>query len=283
MKGSANDLVNSMADHVTMPDVYLRIRALINEPDSEIEDYVDAVRFDPVLAARVIKVANSSFFGYSNKIYSLEQAVSFIGLIQLHDVLLSILTIRSFAAIPNEVVNLFEFWRTSIHCGIVARILAQKCALAASERLFVSGLLHDIGHVLIYLKSPELAQEAIMMSMEQSIPVYIAERKLLGFDYAQAGCELMQLWHLPTNYKRTTEYHLIPGKASQFQVEAAIVHLARHIVMVCDNGKFSDTLTDLLDPAVWHLTKLSEPDVEESTQEASSYVNEVLNLLLPNV
>ncbi len=283
MKGSANDLVKSMADRVTMPDAYVRIRALINEPDSEIEDYVDAVRFDPVLAARVVKVANSSFFGYSNKIRSLEQAVSFIGVMQLHDVLLSILTIRSFAAIPNEVVNLFEFWRTSIHCGIVARILAQKCALMASERLFVSGLLHDVGHVLIYLKSPELAQEAMMMSMEQSIPVHAAERELLGFDYAQAGSELMQLWHLPTNYKRTTEYHLTPGKASQFQVEAAIVHLARHIVMVCDSGSFGDTDAKFLDPAVWKLTKLSESDVEESGQEASKYVNEVLGLLLPNV
>ena len=283
MNGSANDLVKSIADRVTMPDVYVRIRALINQPDSEIEDYVDAVRFDPVLAARVIKVANSSFFGYSNKIRSLEQAVSFIGVIQLHDVLLSILTIRSFAAIPNEVVNLFEFWRTSIHCGIVARILAQKCALMASERLFVSGLLHDVGHVLIYLKSPELAQEAIMMSMEQSMPVYMAERKLLGFDYAQAGSELMQLWHLPINYKRTTEFHLTPGEASQFQVEAAIVHLARHIVMVCETGNFSDTYSELLDPAVWNLTKLSESDVEDSGQEASKYVNEVLELLLPNV
>lgn len=272
-----------MADHVTMPDVYVRIRALINKPDSEIEDYVDAVKFDPVLAARVVKVANSSFFGYSNKIRSLEQAVSFIGVMQLHDVLLSILTIRSFAAIPNEVVNLFEFWRTSIHCGIVSRILARKCALMASERLFVSGLLHDVGHVLIYLKSPELAQEAIMMSIEESIPVHMAEQKLLGFDYAQAGSELMQLWHLPANYKRTTEYHLTPGTASQFQVEAAIVHLARHIVMVCDAGNFSDTGAELLDPAVWDLTKLSESDVAESGQEASQYVNEVLDLLLPNV
>jgi len=283
MNRPANNLVKSVADRVSMPEVYVRIRSLINQPDSDIEDYVEVVRCDPVLAARVVKVANSSFFGYSRKTNSLEQAVSYIGVIQLHDVLLSILTIRSFAAIPNDIINLFEFWRVSVHCGVVSRILAEKCSLMASQRLFVSGMLHDIGHVLIYLKKPEAAQEAIMESIEQSIPLHLAERKLLGFDYIQAGIELMRLWHLPDSYEKTTEYHLQPGAAEQFQVEAAIVHLARHIVMRRDNDMPGAAGTEQVDPAVWNLTNLTQSVVDEVELEAPKYINEVLGLLLPVV
>ncbi len=283
MNLSVNQLVNSVADRVGMPEVYVKIRTLINQPDSDIDDFVDVVRIDPVLAARVVKVANSGFFGYSKKINSLEQAVSFIGVIQLHDVLLSILTIRSFAAIPNDIINLFEFWRTSVHCGVVSRILAEKCSVMASQRLFVSGMLHDIGHVLIYLKNPEAAQEAIMASIEQSIPLHIAERSVLGFDYVQAGVELMRVWHLPESYRKTTQYHLQPSHAEQFQTEAAIVHLARYIVMQSDAEKLGEVDNTKIDPIVWGLTNLPESIVDEVKQEAGQHVNEVLGLLLPNV
>ncbi len=258
MKTSSTDLVKSVLDRITMPEVYVRIRALINNPNANIDDYVDAVNSDPAMAARVIKIANSSFFGYSKIFDSVEHAVNYIGVIQLHDVLLGTIAMRSFVAIPDHVVNLLGFWKTSVACGIVARILAKRCDLLASERLFVSGLLHEIGHVVIYLKLPELAQQALFSAMERSIPIHLAERELIGFDYAQVGSELMRLWHLPINYQETTAFHLEPAKATQYQAETAIVHLARYITSIDESGDEPSLFHEQIDPIVWTLTDLSE-------------------------
>ena len=281
MKSSSTDLVKSVLDRITIPDVYVRIRALINDPNAHIDDYVDVVNTDPVMASRIIKIANSSFFGYSKVFDSVERAVSYIGVIQLQDVLLGTIAMRSFVAIPDNVVNLLDFWKTSVECGIVARILARRCDLLASERLFVSGLLHEIGHVVIYLKLPELAQQALFSAMDRSIPVYLAERELIGFDYAQVGSELMRLWHLPASYQETTAFHTEPAKATQYQAETAIVHLARHITFIDESDNEPSRFYEQIDPIVWTLTNLSEAVIGDVRQEARQHYSEVMRLLLP--
>ena len=216
MTSPSTDLVKSVLGRITLPEVYVRIRALIDNPSTQIDDYVDVVNIDPVMAARIVKIANSTFFGYSKMLPTVERAVSYIGVVQLHDVLLGTIAMRSFSTIPAHVINLLAFWQSSVACGIIARILAHRCSLPASERLFVSGLLHEIGHIVMYLKRPELAQQALVRAAERSIPIYIAERELIGFDDAQVGSELMRLWHLPINYQETTGFHPEPAKATQY-------------------------------------------------------------------
>ena len=277
----AQDYLNSIAELVTMPEVYRRIRKLIAAPNSKIEDYVEVVDADPALAARIIRIANSTFFGYSRETDSLEGAISLIGIMQLHDLLLSSLAIRAFSGIPNNIVNLHDFWRSSIFCGISARMLARKCRVPASERLFTSGLLHEIGHIVMYTQDPEKAQEILLTSEQQSKPIYLMEREKLGFDYAQLGCEVMRLWHLPESYQEITEFHPEPEKSTQFKIETSIVHLAHSMALCEETGSEFNENPLSIAPAAWKTTKLHDQVIEEVRTEARLHVDEVIDSLWP--
>ncbi len=285
----AYKLVNSIANNITLPEVYRRIRVLIVTPDSKIEDYVAVIQTDPALALRLINITNSSFFGYMDSSFygyvrkadTLKKAIAFIGIMQLHDILLSTLVIRAFSGIPDHIINLQSFWHSAVFSGIAARIIAKKYSLPASERMFTSGLLHEIGHIVMYAKAPEIAQDSLMESEQFTKPLVIVQREKLGFDYAELGYELMRIWHLPESYQQITANHAEPEKALEFKTETAIVNLARKITLAEDLGtEFSlDQLPTFPKPNKNII--LSKDDIDEITIQGRFYVDEVLNLLWP--
>jgi HD-like signal output (HDOD) protein len=238
------------------------------------------IHSDPALVTRFIKIANTSFFGYPRKVNNIEQAISLIGVMQIHDVLISSLAMRAFAGIPDDIVNLAAFWQNSVYCGILARLIAKKCMLPASQRFFALGLFHDIGHVVLYAKKPELAREALRYSLQQGESLFRVERKILGFDYGQLGCELMRLWQLPENFQEITQYHIEPEQAQHYPLETAVVHLAYSITQI-DNGHSEPPA--LFSPLAWKLTKLNDGDIKPIRAEAQKHVEEVLNALWPFV
>jgi len=285
----AHKLINSIANNITLPEVYQRIRALIVIPDSKVDDYVAVIQTDPALAMRIIKIANSSFFGYMNsarygyvrKADTLEKAIAYIGIIQLHDILLSTLAIRAFSGIPEHIINLQSFWHSAVFTGISARILAKKYSLPASDRLFTTGLLHEIGHIIMYVKVPEVTQDCLIESEQLAKPLVIVQQEKLGFDYAHLGSEIMHLWHLPESYQQVIADHADPEQALEFKIEVAIVNLARKITLAEYRGvEFSLDQLPLFPKANQgvHLTK---DDIEEVTIQGRFYVDEVLGLLWP--
>lgn len=278
----ARELVDCLAEQITLPEVYRGIRRLIAMPDSKINDYVDLINSDSALSTRLIKIANTRFFGYPRKADTTEQAISLIGVMQIHDVLLSGLVMRAFAGIPNEVVNLIAFWENSVYCGIVSRIIAKRCMQPASQRFFAFGLFHDIGHIVMYAKRPELAQQALMHSLQMGVSLFKAEREIFGFDYGQLGSELMRLWHLPENFQEITQFHFEPEHAQHCQMETAIVHLAYIATQFRSDSNSSDKLSAVASPLAWELTKLNKnDDIEPIMRDAQQYVDEVFNALWP--
>lgn len=277
----AHNLLTSVAEKIPLPAVYHSIRGLLARPDAKIDDFVDVINLDPALATRIIRIANSQFFGYSREAKTVEQAISLIGTIQLHDLLLSSLAIRAFSGIPSDVINQEAFWRSCAYCGITARLLAKKCMLPSSERLFTLGLLHEIGHLVMYAKIPELMQDVFFELQESYKPLHELEREKIGFDYGQVSSEIMQLWHLPENYCEIARYHMEPEKAQNNKIEMVLVNLARTI---------EQTEEDMLRTVVSSILKrhnavlkdlLTNNDVENIQNSARLHVEEVIDCLWP--
>ncbi|MBD9357827.1 HDOD domain-containing protein [Methylomonas sp. EbA] len=118
-----------LAEKISMPEVYQKIRLLLEKPDARIRDYVAVLHTDSMLTIRIIRMANSSFFGFNRKADDLYDAISLIGTIQLHDWLLSSLCMRTFCNIPGAVLDLKQFWLHAIECGIACRTLAKLSGL----------------------------------------------------------------------------------------------------------------------------------------------------------
>lgn len=217
-----------------MPEVYLDIRRMIRNPDARISDFVKIIEADSMLSVRVIRMANSDYLGFPRKSENLHQAINLIGVMQLHDLLLSSLSLRTFSSIPEQILNLGAFWHYGVQCGIAASTLTRYTTIPAGNYLFTLGLLHEVGHVLMYLKSPELSFQALDASQTQEITITDLEREYLGFDYGQLGAALMQFWHLPEVYQQVAAYHLQPDLADDnYRLEVQIVHLAHAI---CQNS-----------------------------------------------
>ncbi|MDP1704158.1 MAG: HDOD domain-containing protein, partial [Sulfurimicrobium sp.] len=184
MTVSASDLVQDIGGLITLPDVYLRINRLIEDPDSSIAGIAAAVSQDPSFTVRLLRVANSALYSFPSSIDTVTRAVTIIGTSQLRSLALSMSVAKSFSGLPNELVSMENFWRHSLLCALAARHLAREMRRCDPDALFTAGLLHDIGELVIFNRLPDQAVEVLqrVLDSQDELPVYDAEREVLGFD-----------------------------------------------------------------------------------------------------
>ena len=278
---SAHQFISDMAEDISMPEIYLGIRRLIDKQDARIEDYVKIIETDSMLSVRLIRMANSDFFGFPRKTKNLHQAIDMIGVRQLHDLLLGSLSLRTFSSIPEQILNLKAFWHYGVQCGIAASTIARHSSILTSNHYFTLGLLHEIGHAVMYLKSPELCIQVLDDSQTQNCEVTDLERVHLGFDYGQLGAALMQLWHLPEVYQQVAAYHLQPQQADvAYQQDVRIIYLAH---AVCQNPVAAQQreIISSIAESDSQLRNLPDDIAELIQDEISAHADSILSILWP--
>ena len=168
-----------------------------------------------------------------------------------------------------------KFWQRSFYCAVMTKQLALECQILESDRLFVNGLLHDIGHLFMYIAIPEESQDTILKAKKMGRPLYQVERELLGFDYAKLGGYVMGKWDLPKSLQAITRFHPEPGKADQFESETALLHLASLLVQADLEDADFGAGAFLVDPAAWQLTGLTEEQCLQVQHTAAEQFGEV--------
>lgn len=266
--------VMSNARLISLPEAYLQLKKVLGQEDFSMAEVAVPISQDPALTTRLLRLVNSSFYGFSGQIDTVFRAVTMIGTQQVHDLALATAVAQTFDGIDNSYMDVTSFWRHSVFCGLAAKNLAKKCDLKDSECLFVAGLLQDIGHLIMYQSIPELSQQCMLQAGESGQPLHLVERDMLGLDYARVGCALMQQWQLPTSLRETTKFHLEPEKALLFPVETFIVHIAR--TMTGDDFDMTG-----LHPGSLGITGLSMDQCIEARQQTEQDVMTVLNSLFP--
>jgi HD-like signal output (HDOD) protein len=263
------------AQLVSLPDIYIRLKELIEEQDYTMAEVALLVGRDPAMAARFLRVVNSPLNRRVRKIETVSRAVSLLGINQIHDLVLSASVLNAFERIQNDVMDMKKFWQRSFYCAVLTQQLALKCEIMESDRLFVAGLLHDIGHLFMYMAIPEESQEIILKAKKNERPVYQLERELLGFDYAKLGGYVMGQWDLPKSLQEITCFHPEPSKANEFELETALLHLASLLVQAdLEAGTFGVGAFPV-DPAAWQLTGLTEEQCLHIQQAAAEQFKSV--------
>jgi HD-like signal output (HDOD) protein len=209
------------------------------------------------------------------KIETISRAVSLLGINQIHDIVLSASVTVAFEGIQNDVMDMKKFWERSFYCAVIAKQLALECEIMESDRIFLAGLLHDIGHLFMYIAIPKESQEIILKSKKLERPLYQIERELLGFDYAKLGGYVMGQWDLPKRLQEITRFHPEPCKANEFELETALLHLASMLAQAdLEAGTFGLGAFPV-DPAAWQLTGLAEEQCLHIQQMAAEQFNSV--------
>jgi putative nucleotidyltransferase with HDIG domain len=254
----------------------VRINRLLESPDSSIADIANVVNLDPAFTVRLLRVANSSFYGLSSSVDTVSKAVSVIGTSQIRNLALSMDVASSFAGLPNTLVSMENFWRHSLYCGLAARKLARLARGCDAEAVFTAGLLHDIGELVIFNRLPEQAKAALLLVLDSAdvLAMHQAEQQTLGFDHAQVGGELARQWKLPPMLEECIACHHDIQAARCYPREAAIVHIANIFALMAEVQTLEPADVSPIDAAAWKITGLSQAEaidavVQETQQEIS--------------
>jgi putative nucleotidyltransferase with HDIG domain len=213
-------------------------------------------------------VVNSPLYGFPRKISSVTEAIAILGFNAVKNLALSISVFDIFG--DSKGPNGFDrkkFWEHSIGCAAAGKVLAKYIGYPEQEELFVAGLLHDIGKVVLDKFFHEMFQQIIDLVQEKDILMLEAEREILGFTHAEVGQELMKRWNLPSRLTEPIGYHHQPMKSQGFAKETAVIHLADILCRALDLGSGGDNKIPEIDKEAWKKLKLKPGSLESIMRE----------------
>ncbi len=246
--------VNEVA---SLPMIFMRIDEAVNRPASSMRDIAAIISEDMGLSARMLRLANSAFYGYPRQIDTIAEALTIIGIREMRDLTLATNIMGIFKNVPEQLITMTSFWQHNVACGVAARVLATHRRESNVEKFFVGGVLHDIGRLMLCQHAPEEMTSILIHGEIADEELVKVEKKILGIDHAALGGALMDRWDLPDSLQEMVEYHHRPTAAGRFPESAAIIHLADLITHVMQLGASGNNFIPKLDETAWEILKFT--------------------------
>lgn len=278
---SASAAVAEIKDLFSLPDIYFQLNEMIRDPRYSMVDIGDVIGKDPALSARLLRLVNSSFYGFQAKIDSISRAITIIGIEDLYNLVVATCVVDRFVKIPTDLVDMTAFWLRSVHCGVVTKLLGRQCAVLNPERLFLIGLLHDIGSLVMYQVMPEQASRVLMAINHDRRLLVSFEREIIGFTHADVGRELLKSWQLPESLYEVVGGYCETDSAAIHNLDTHLLGLASRLVDDAEFGRpIENTLVEIPDQtlAFLHLTR---GQLDQVMAQAADEFLEVFQQILP--
>lgn len=272
-------LVSDVAGLISLPDVCVRVKEMVEDTSYSAADIGKVVSKDAALTARLLRIVNSAFYQFPSKIETVSRAVTIVGNRELRDLVFAATVAGIFEKISSDLIDIEAFWRHAVYSGIFSRIIAKKCRVLHNERLFIAGLMHDIGRLVIAYKLPAESREILQTVKQQQIPLHQAEQAILGFDHAQVGAELMKVWALPASHQAAARNHHKPELGQDFSLDASIVYVANLITELAETGEYDANWLSDVPAEILELTRISTVDIEDMLVEARDQFIDTLCLI----
>lgn len=274
-------LVQGVVSLVSLPEVCIRISEMVDDPKYSAAQIGKIISQDASLTARLLRIVNSAFYQFPSKVETVTRAIAIVGHRDLRDLVIAAMVSGVFDRISTDLIDIDHFWRHGLYTGILSRIIAKKCRVLHGERLFIAGLLHDIGKLIMCYKLPKYAREAVALSLDKGVPIFKAETEIFGFNHAEVGAQLMKSWGFPDSHQNTALFHHSPALSDAFQLESSIVHLADRISHLAELGEHDTEDLKDIPVAVWKMTNMSVECIEPLLLEAREQFIEALLLFRP--
>jgi putative nucleotidyltransferase with HDIG domain len=277
----AVDIQEAIKDWVcSPPHVYIKLKSTLDDPMSSFKEFSAIIGGDPSLAARLLKIVNSAFYGLENEVETITHALGIIGTEQLSQLVLATSVAEQFSDIPKRLVNMDLFWKHSIACGVTAKIVASWYGERNLETYYLAGMLHDIGSLIIYKKFPEEAERVLERCKSNKEYLFDVERKIFGASHAKVGGELLRGWGLSSILYESAYYHHRPGKAKDFPLVAMIVHVADSMVDEMGLGSSGEVVANPVKPKTLQKLGFSELPIKKFEKEIKDQYYTALSVFL---
>ncbi len=273
-------ILREMDDLPPMPAAASRVLAMVGDPRTDVADLAEAVGSDVALSARVLKLANSAFYGFPRQVTTLREAIIVLGMRTVKEL---VLTAWSYdlgnRPLPGYALEGGDLWRHSLLCAGACRLLAKRLDLPNPEEAYVAGLLHDFGKLVLAQFVGQEYQDLLEKVEEHGLSFVEAERQILGVDHAQLGGQLALKWNLPLHLAEAIANHHQPsqpilgsGPPGQVARLTALVHVADAVVLMLGVGVGRDGLAYPFEEAALAALGMGEDGILAFTSEVSSLV-----------
>jgi len=265
----------------SLSQVVTRILALARDPRSGAGDLKRVIELDPALSLKVLRLVNSSFYGYTGKIRNVAQAVVILGFDSIKSIALSASVIELFKGFKKNstLFNHERFWLHSIGVGASARLIATDTKIEDPESLFFVGLIHDLGKMIMNQYAHEEFEAALRCAIDNDLLLLDAEMQILGTSHVHVGRWLAARWNLPEDIVDAIGCHHQPTLSRKAPQLASAVHLADFLVHTAKIGQSGNGRAPELDPSAMEILSTSRdlieatlPQLNEAMAKAEGFI-----------
>lgn len=238
MENRERCLINAY-ELITLPDVYHRIKQVLEDENHDADTIANTLMLDPGISSRILRLANSAFFGQQSKVDSMERATTLLGEKLIHDIVLASSLEQCFENLPATSIDVREFWMNSLEIAAYTKACAEVYKLKNKDDMFLYGLLANIGHMAMMITLPEEMARIYAFRQKHEQAPHLIERAVLGFDHAEISAELLNAWKLPEVMTQSIRYQHTPEHAQNYIAETSCLYVARQII---DTDDFPNSL-----------------------------------------
>jgi len=253
---STDEVAASVRDLPALPAVVMELIQSIGDANVNAEQLATKISHDQALAAKTLRLANSSFYGLSRRVTSIAEATTILGLRTLRSIATAAGLVSGFSDAACKGFDFDAFWRHAIGSALCARSLAQALRLD-EDAAFTLGLMHDIGRLVLVSRYPERYAAALDYQREHDCVVSEAERFAFGTDHAAVGAMVVERWHFAPSVVAAIAGHHDPQETTAKSL-ADVVHVADNMAHALDLSHLQDDMVPPLSVAAWSRLALTE-------------------------
>lgn len=252
-------IVDTVKNLPTLPTVFAAISDAMENPRTTNEQLAKIISSDQASAFKVLKVANSPFYGFRSKVDTISQAIFYIGFTEVKNIVFALSVINFFSKEKSKIsLHPVDLWAHAIGVGIAARNIGKGIGVKQLENYFLAGVLHDVGKIIFLEFAQEDYKQVLDLVEKENCLIREAEFKVFGIDHSRVGNMLAEKWKLPSSITDTINYHHsgISGRENLLLVSS--VHVADIIARTLQFGFAGDNLIPQPNPRVWEVLKLNK-------------------------
>lgn len=263
MPKTIEEILHELENLPTLPKVFYKITTMIDNPRVSASDVSQEISTDPALTSKMLRRINSAFYGLPRQVSTVTHAIVLLGFSTVKSLILAMSLSEIFPSDENTAFDRRSFWIHSQGTAFMAKAIAKHIGSPKHEEMFVAGLLHDIGKIILDKYAHEDLIEVASLILQKDILFKDAEIETMKFTHSDLGAAVAERWNLPTILKECIEFHHQPEEAINFPRETAIVHLADILTRSKGIGSGGDRKIPQLSTHAWEILGLNFDNLEE--------------------
>ncbi len=260
----------------TLPVVVNNILQVAGDESTSAKDLADIIIRDQAIANKTLKLANSSYYGFSSKVDSIPRAIAVIGFNEVIGLTIGMSVFSAFnQKASNNTLDMRSLWIHAIGCGTAAKEISKRTGSNVTEQIFLAGLLHDMGKVILSVYFPEEYKTVLEEVKQSQTPLFRKEKEMLGLDHALLSGFLMERWNFPDSLLLPTRFHHSSTACPlEYQRDAMIIEVADCLCQRAEIGNSGNPVIVNVGNTVKEL-KITHSTIETLVKELKKQLSEI--------